>query len=157
MTDNKKHLLAFHESQLTVLAEMCTSKLRDIDDQILSLKEEAEGYKQILENINTGASAGSVPNNKVTIQPSIESTDGYMKIWGWKRKTVFILGKLGPSTTAQIANEILNVYEQDLNRKTAIKSISAILSAHSKEGKSKSFNKTLNERDENVYELIDNQ
>jgi hypothetical protein len=76
----------------------------------------------------------TVPSS--TIQSTIQSLNGYDKTWGWLAKSEYIIRKNGAGLTPkEILNQLVNVYEPDLNEKLARNSLPATLSVAANDGK----------------------
>lgn len=112
------------------------------------LIKELEGVRSILEQLK----GIHIPSNPAQLQIDHKMPVGYSEKFTWFKKVQFIIKNYGGElTTSQIVEKLLEfepAYKGE-NRKTAVASISAILSAKSKPGGF--FGKKTNVADENVY------
>ncbi len=137
ITDGNKHIF------ISALNRLREEKINELNEIEVLLKQ---------------VYSKDIPNNnrieQFTVSPSVPVNtileDGYDIDWTWIQKVEFILEKYGKSTTANIVAKVLS-YEPALVRSKVLGSISAVLSARSKEGGI--FTRSENNRKENVYDL----
>lgn len=138
--------LKLNEKQTAILTETYIEQKDRKMKEMQVLQVELHEIEEILAQLGSGVSNTSV-------QDAIAHADGYKQNSTWLRKVEHIIRKIGPSTTSDIVKVLINNYEPNMLRQTAVRSISSTLSQHC--GHGKLFSKKLNDRGDNVYYIED--
>lgn len=118
------------------------------------LKEMRDAKQKELTELDQAIASFGMISNEDNNASETPNENGYFKSWTWFKKVEFILGKYGELNTSAIFDKIcLNEPELKPQRAKVIGSISAILSAKSKNEANMPFKKNENVRGEYVYSL----
>lgn len=120
-----------------------------LKEKLDKIKKEQSELESLICGKDFGDSSSSTNILKVEVKQPISE---YKSIWTWKQKVIYIL-KQSDATTTEIVSKVLE-HEPELNgeRSKIVGTISAILSAKSK-NPSDLFSKYQNDRGLSVYKL----
>lgn len=136
-------------AQIDSLIELFTREEEDADKLIREAKSKKSAAVEMLKQLNKLKNDIAYVSNRFNIKTA--RSDGYDANLIWLKKIRFVLEKHGPMTMSQIVDKLINEYEPELNRNSAISNVSVILITKTAEGKE--FEKTVNNENENVYML----
>jgi hypothetical protein len=127
---------------------------QEVQQEIKSLEDELHGIRVNLRTLGiNGLNGSAVETPRNTLNNNPVGGD-YRKNWTQVQKVIFLLKKVGhPASTGELADLQIKEYEPELDRGKAVGAISATLTSKSTR---KLFARSQNERNQNVYTLLQN-